>query len=79
MVAAVPRDRWPDHGRDFITQHWADPWGDRRQEIVFIGAGMERAAITAALDSALVAGERFLPSDWTGLSDPFPLWQRKAA
>ena len=77
--AAVPRDRWPDHGRDYITQHWADPWGDRRQEIVFIGAGMDRAAITAALDSALVSGERFRPGDWTGLSDPFALWQRKAA
>ena len=77
--AAVPRDRWPDHGRDYIGQHWADPWGDRRQEIVFIGAGMDRAAITAALDAALVGATAFRPQDWAGLADPFPLWRRAAA
>jgi G3E family GTPase len=77
--AAVPRDRWPDHGRDQIGQHWAAPWGDRRQEIVFIGAGMDRAAITAALDAALVRTEGFRPADWKGLADPFPLWRRTAA
>jgi hypothetical protein len=29
-------------------------YGDRRQEIVFIGAGMDRAAIETQLDSALL-------------------------
>jgi G3E family GTPase len=79
--ATVPRDRWPTHdgARDYLAQQWQDPWGDRRQEIVFIGAGMDRAAITRALDAALVPGTAFRPQDWRKLADPFPLWRRDAA
>ncbi|MFN3526532.1 MAG: GTP-binding protein, partial [Paracoccus sp. (in: a-proteobacteria)] len=40
--AAVPRDRWPTHpqGRAYLDGHWSEPFGDRRQELVLIGAGM---------------------------------------
>ena len=79
--ASVPRERWPTHP-DALTEvaaKWQEPWGDRRQEIVFIGAGLDRDAITAALDSALVSSEDFVPGDWSGLPDPFPAWGRKAA
>jgi len=72
--AAVPRDRWPEHdsARRYITQHWAEPWGDRRQELVFIGAGIDWAALKARLDACLVAeGE-----DGVGLPDPFPVWRK---
>jgi G3E family GTPase len=30
-----------DSARAYMAQHWAEPWGDRRQEIVFIGAGID--------------------------------------
>ncbi|MGD9863356.1 MAG: GTP-binding protein, partial [Pseudodonghicola sp.] len=77
--ATVPQDRWPPHpqARDWLARHWQEPFGDRRQELVFIGSGMDRRAITAALDAALVGDDdRFDAADWRALPDPFPAWRR---
>ncbi|EEE37416.1 cobalamin synthesis protein, P47K [Rhodobacteraceae bacterium KLH11] len=78
--ANVPQDRWPEHvaTSDYIKQHWAEPWGDRRQELVFIGAGIDWSALKAKLDACLVpavlaGGPDALPLD---LPDPFPGWRR---
>lgn len=79
--ATVPQERWPDHpqARAYLEQHWQEPFGDRRQELVFIGAGMDRAAITAALNSALIGDKSaFMPQQWANLPDPFPGWRRAA-
>ncbi len=78
--ASVPRHRWPTHpdASAEVAAKWLDPWGDRRQEIVFIGSGMNEAALRARLDAALVPAKAFTPGAWTGLSDPFPGWTRKA-
>ncbi|MEM6265967.1 MAG: GTP-binding protein [Pseudomonadota bacterium] len=74
--AAVPQDRWPDDGtfEEFVMKHWDYTWGDRRQELVFIGIGMDEAQITAALDACMVAGDTFTPDAWEDLADPFPSW-----
>ncbi len=80
--AAVPRARWPQdpNAQAYLMQKWHPPFGDRRQEIVFIGSGMDRAAITAALDAALVGREdRFDRNDWLHLPDPFPKWRKDHA
>lgn len=79
--ASVPKDRWPTHPDALaeVAAKWQDPWGDRRQEIVFIGHGMNEAALRARLDAALVPSSAFTPDAWTGFSDPFPTWRRKAA
>lgn len=80
--AAVPQARWPenDGARDYIRRHWADPFGDRRQELVFIGAGMDRAALTATLDACLLPEEKGTnPLAWQRLPDPFPAWRRAEA
>lgn len=73
---AVPRARWPDDAEavDRIKEHWQEPWGDRRQELVFIGTGMDQAALTARLDAALVGQGGFDPALWADLPDPFPHW-----
>lgn len=80
--ASVPRERWPTHPDSLaeVARNWQEPWGDRRQELVFIGAGMDPAAITKALDDALVEAWDFTPEAWARLPDPFPQWgQRRVA
>lgn len=75
--ASVPKSRWPDD-EGFINAmapYMDQEWGDRRQEIVFIGADpMDRDEITAQLDDCLVPAERFSPTAWEGLADPFARW-----
>lgn len=77
--ATLPKERWPDHegARRYLAEHWKEPWGDRRQEIVFIGAGIDWPRLKARLDAALLPammapGVEFLPQ----LPDPFPAWRQ---
>ena len=79
--ASLPEERLPQHpdAQAEIARNWAEPWGDRRQEIVFIGAEMDRESICAALNGALVATTDFAPAAWAHLPDPFAAWGRKAA
>jgi G3E family GTPase len=79
--ASVPRERWPTHpdALQEVAAKWLEPWGDRRQEIVFIGHGMDESAIRARLDAALIPASAFTPEAWADLPDPFPSWRRKAA
>jgi hypothetical protein len=52
---------------------WEPQYGDRRQEIVFIGMQMDRAAIEAQLDAALLTEGEMEdgPGTWKQLNDPF--------
>ncbi|MFQ6552249.1 GTP-binding protein [Aestuariibius insulae] len=77
--ATVPEARRPDHdsARAYMTAHWQEPWGDRRQEIVFIGAGIDWPHLKARLDTCLVpALAASGPGDLPDYPDPFPAWRR---
>ena len=74
--ASIPKNQWPDDDRfeRFVASHWDSEWGDRRQELVFIGIGMDEARIRHALDACLLPDRIFIPELWLGLRDPFPSW-----
>lgn len=54
---AVGRARMEDRPPG-VAANWAEPHGDRRQEIVLIGIGLDEPAIKAALDGCLTASGR---------------------
>jgi len=77
--ASVPEDRRPTHesAQAYMKAHWQDPWGDRRQEIVFIGAGIDWPALKARLDNCLVPAVAAVgPDNLPDYPDPFPIWRR---
>ncbi len=73
---SIPKQQWPadDRFEQFVAQHWHAQWGDRRQELVFIGIGMDEARIRRDLDACLVPAQAFTPDAWAALPDPFPAW-----
>lgn len=77
--ASVPQKNWPDHdsAKEYLQAHWQEPWGDRRQELVFIGAGIDWPALKAKLDNCLVpAVAASDPDNLPDYPDPFPMWRR---
>ena len=81
--AAIPKNRWPD-GEDFdnvIKQYWTKDYGDRRQEIVFIGLKDEinENDIRKKLDDCLVKNYLANPTMFHKTRDPFPKWFEEEA
>ena len=70
--AATALEQWPDQGKteskevkrivdDFAPQaDAAAKWGDRRQEVVFIGIGMKEDKIEELLDTCLLSDQEML-------------------
>ena len=75
---SVPKQDWPTDEQTLasIKANWVEPFGDMRQELVFIGQGLDESAIKKALDECLVSKDDMLKGEefWTTLNDPFPPW-----
>ena len=76
--ASIPKNEWPDRKavEDAIGHYWTDNYGDRRQEIVFIGLKnqMKQDDLWNRLDSCLVEDYLSAPQAFEKSDDPFPKW-----
>lgn len=77
---AIPKEEWPTDQDylDAINDIWQEPYGDMRQELVFIGQGLEQEKLIARLNECLlteVEMEQGLDY-WLSLEDPFPEWEQ---
>lgn len=79
---AVPEHNWPTDEESIATikMQWEEPFGDMRQELVFIGQGLDQQAMLNALDNCLLSEDELLKGKqyWATLSDPFPAWTENA-
>ena len=76
---AVPKKNWPDD-KEYLTsieKQWVEPFGDMRQELVFIGQGLDQKSMIKSLDKCLLNERDVLKgrSYWATLDDPFPAWE----
>jgi len=79
---SVPKENWPTDEEYLasIKAQWVEPFGDMRQELVFIGQGLDHAAMTQTLDACLLSDEDLLKGKdhWKTLNDPFDEWSEGA-
>ena len=79
---AIPKSQWPTDKEsiDYIKEKWVEPFGDMRQELVFIGQGLDQKKITKLLDECLLSdADVLLGKDyWAQFPDPFPEWGEAA-
>ena len=76
---SVPRKDWPtdEEYLESIKKQWVEPFGDMRQELVFIGQGLDKERMINELNNCLLSESEMLKgkSYWKSLSDPFPAWE----
>ena len=75
---SIPRNRWPDPVavEEVVKRYWTNEYGDRRQEIVFIGLKdqINEDVLRKKLDDCLVKDYLSDPEFFQKLEDPFPRW-----
>ncbi|MEX3761728.1 GTP-binding protein [Paraburkholderia phenoliruptrix] len=82
--AAQDRSEWPDADDELAAEIAADWYGapddssigDRRQELVMIGVGIDPALWAAKFDACLLTDDEYAlgPQGWQQFADPFPAW-----
>jgi len=74
--AAAPMEEWPEDeaSREEIRSKFIGEHGDRHQELVFIGQGLDQSRIDAILDRCLLTELEYAqgPGVWGLFDDPLP-------
>jgi len=73
---SVPQEQWPAEYLDDIESQWAEPFGDCRQELVFIGQNVDAKKVCLELDACLLTDAELAagPVAWRNYRDDFPQW-----
>jgi G3E family GTPase len=77
-LAASPKENWPTDPEELsiLEQDWSPIYGDRGQELVFIGQKIEKEKMLKLLEKTLVTDKEDLQGVplWKTFNDPLPKW-----
>ena len=77
--ASIDKANWPTESSYLseISCTWQEPYGDRRQEMVFIGMNMDEANLRERLNHCLLTENEIKQGEkkWKKFKDPFPEWK----
>lgn len=78
--AAVPKEQWSTADPDMqaeLKANWQEPYGDRRQELVFIGTHLDKEDINRRLQACLLTEEEYQAGEtaWAAYEDPIHAWE----
>jgi len=80
--AAAPKSGWPDDDETWrsIMKDWQEPYGDRRQMLVYIGQDLDKEKMLEELRKCLLDDRELAmgPEKWAKFRDPFPEWLTQA-
>jgi len=82
--AAIPRQNWPADPKivSKIESRWHAAYGDRRQQLVCVGIGIDEDSLRRRLDACLIGSDDDTLADFSALgqlTDPFPDWRLEDA
>jgi len=74
--ASVPEAEWPEEMVANIQSNWQIPFGDCRQELVFIGQNINIDQARQELDQCLLTDSELATGKavWETYTDAFPVW-----
>ncbi len=80
--ASLPQELWPIEPEDVasLENDWHEPYGDRRQEVVFIGQHLQHENLRRSLQACELTDDELAQGEvcWRDLPDPFEIGDIRA-